>query len=116
MNLKPTSILDILGISSAAICLAHCLLFPILTVIPFGFIHNEYVDTAFACIGMFVVSKIILSNTAMNIKIILGSSIILVIIGVFIEILFNNDSWLILMGGLGMIIGHVLNFKNCKNY
>lgn len=111
MKIKPASVLDILGISSATICLAHCLIFPLLTILPIGFIHNEYVDTAFTCIGMFVVSKILMSNAAINVKIILGISILLIIIGVFIEILFNNDSWLILIGGFGMIVGHIINFK-----
>lgn len=111
MRLKPTSVLDILGISSATICMAHCLIFPLLTIIPLGLLHNQWIDIAFACIGMFVVSKIILSNTLIKVKIILGISIILIVIGVILELLINVDYYLILIGGCGMIIGHILNFK-----
>jgi hypothetical protein len=114
MKLKPTSVLDILGISSATICLLHCLIFPLITIFPFAFVQNHYIDTAFACIGMFVVSKIVLSNASFKVKIILSCSIILVIIGVCLEILLDFESWFILIGGLGMIIGHLLNFKNHK--
>ncbi len=112
MKLKPTSVLDILGISSATICLMHCLIFPLLTILPFAFIQNHYIDTVFASIGIFVVSKIVLSEANFKIKFILGCSIILVIIGISIEILLDYESWLILVGGLGMIIGHLLNFKS----
>ncbi|WP_395058956.1 MerC domain-containing protein [Flavobacterium sp.] len=116
MKLKPTSILDILGISSATICLAHCLIFPLLTILPIGFIQNYWLVVAFACIGMFIVSKIILSNTTKKIKIILGFSILLVIIGVILEIILNNDLCLILIGGIGMITEHLLNFNNQKHH
>jgi hypothetical protein len=116
MKLKPTSLLDILGISSATICLAHCLIFPLLTILPLEFIHNYWLDVAFASIGMFVVSKVILSDTTKKIKIILGFSILLVIIGVILEIILNNDLWLILIGGIGMITGHLLNFNNQKHH
>ncbi len=112
MKIKPTTFLDIIGISSATICLAHCLIFPILTIFPITFINNNYVDTAFACIGMFVVSKIILSNSPQKIKIISGCSIILVVFGVILESVFNKDSWLILIGGIVMIVGHILNYKS----
>ena len=115
MKLKPTLVLDILGISSATICLVHCLVFPILTILPFGISHNYWVDTAFACIGMFVVSKIILTNVTIMVKLILGISIMVVVSGVILEIFFDKDFWLILIGGIGMIVGHITNFKSHKD-
>ncbi len=111
MNIKPTSILDVLGISSASICLAHCLLFPMLTILPIGFIHNQWIDIAFACVGMFVVSKIILSKTSLKVKYVLGISVLFVITGVILEMFLGEDYWLVLIGGFGMIYGHILNFK-----
>ena len=114
MKLKSTSVLDILGLSSATICLAHCLIFPLLTILPFTFIHNHWIDTAFACVGIFVVSKIILGNALYKVKIILGCSIILIVLGVVLESIFDKDYWLILIGGIGMVIGHIINFKSHK--
>ena len=71
MQLKSSSILDIFGISSATVCLAHCLIFPLLSILPFGFTHNHWIDVAFACIGIFVVSRIVFSDAKQFIKIIL---------------------------------------------
>ena len=115
MKIKPTSILDILGISSATLCLVHCLIFPVLTVLPFAINNNHWVDVVFCCIGMFVVSKILLSDALIKVKLILGISIVLVVLGVVLEILFDKDYWLILIGGLGMIAGHFLNFMKLNH-
>ncbi len=111
MNLKPTSILDILGISSATICLVHCLIFPILSVLPFAINDNHWIDIAFSCVGMFVVSKVIMSNALLKIKIILGISITLVMLGVILETILNTDFYLVIIGGIGMITGHTINYK-----
>lgn len=112
MKMKPTTVLDILGISSATICLIHCILLPMLTILPVQIFDNHFIDLAFACIGLFVFSKIILSDANISVKIILGLSIITVVVGVSLEILFGGDFYFIVIGGIGMIIGHVLNFVN----
>lgn len=112
-KLKNKSIvfLDILGISSASLCLVHCLVFPILSIIPLKFSDNHWIDVFFACIGMFVVSKIIMSNVIKKVKLILILSISAVVIGVILEILWNLNTPLVLIGGCGMIVGHYLNYK-----
>ncbi|SNB43832.1 MerC mercury resistance protein [Flavobacterium psychrophilum] len=115
MKKRTTVILDILGISSATLCLIHCLLFPIITILPLGLSHNHWVDLFFACIGMFVVSKIILSNTTKLVKIILSLSISIIIVGVVIELLCNRNTYLVIIGGIIMIIGHYLNYKSHLN-
>ena len=112
MKNKATSILDLIGISSATLCLIHCLIFPILTIIPLGISDNHWVDLAFACIGMFVVSKIIMSDATRLVKIILSISITIVIIGVSIDLLYKLETNLVAYGGLIMLIGHFLNFKS----
>ena len=111
MKLKSTSILDILGISSATICLIHCFVFPLSTIFQFGFIDNPWTDIAFASIGIFVISRILMSNADIKIKLILLFSILIIIVGIILEIIFRKDSWLILVGGTGMIIGHIINLK-----
>ena len=111
MKSKATSILDLIGISSATICLIHCLVFPILTILPLGISGNHWVDLAFACIGMFVVSKIVMSDASRVVKIVLSISITLVIIGVSIDLLYHLETNLVVIGGLLMLVGHYLNFK-----
>lgn len=112
---KSIIVLDILGISSAGLCLVHCLIFPVLTIIPIGFSHNHWIDVFFACIGMFVVSKILLSHTSRLVKVILSISILTIITGVTIELLFEIATPMVLIGGIVMIIVHLFNFKNHKH-
>lgn len=112
---KSIAFLDILGISSAGLCLVHCLIFPVLSIIPMGFSHNHWIDVFFACIGMFVVSKILLSHTSRLVKVILSISILTIITGVTIELLFEIATPMVLIGGVGMIIGHLFNFKTHKH-
>ena len=103
---------DILGISSATLCLIHCMIFPLLTIVPFGFSDNIFIDSLFACIGMFVVSKVLISNASKKVKYILGISIAIILVSVVLEMLFNLNIGLLFLGGFGMIVGHYLNFKN----
>ncbi|WP_281638078.1 MerC domain-containing protein [Flavobacterium marginilacus] len=112
MKKQSIVVLDILGISSAGLCLIHCLVFPILSIIPFGFSDTHWIDIFFACIGMFVVSKIVMSKTSKKVKLILASSIIIIIIGVVLEIIWKINTQMILIGGIGMIFGHLLNYKS----
>lgn len=101
---------DILGISSALLCLIHCLIFPLIIIIPFRFSDDYIIDTFFAVIGMFVVAKIVMSKASKIVKIILGISILFVIVSVVLEIIYKTHFDLIFVGGIGMIIGHLLNF------
>ena len=64
MKKQSIVVLDILGISTASLCLVHCLLFPLLSLIPLGFLDYHWIDIFFAYIGMFVVSKIVMSATS----------------------------------------------------
>jgi hypothetical protein len=112
MKKQSIIVLDILGISSASLCLLHCLVFPILSIIPFGFSDTHWIDVFFACIGMFVVSKIMMDKTPKKVKLILATSIIVIIIGVVLEIIWKINSQMVLIGGVGMIIGHLLNYKS----
>lgn len=114
MKKQSLLVLDVIGISSATLCMIHCLLFPLLSIIPLGFSNNHWIDVFFACIGMFVVSKVVLSNATTLVKIILCISIALIITGVVLELLFNRDTSLIIIGGLLMIFGHILNYKSHK--
>ncbi|TCN55410.1 MerC domain-containing protein [Flavobacterium circumlabens] len=112
---KKTTPYDILGISSATLCLIHCIVIPLLTIIPFGLTDNYIVDLFFACIGLIVVSKILMSEATNTVKIILTISIFIIFVSILLEIAFDIDFGLILFGGIGMIIGHIINFKSHKH-
>lgn len=109
-----TSFYDILGISSATICLIHCLIFPLLTILPLGFNHNHYFDLLFASVGFFAIFKII-KNSNLLVATILIVSMALIWISILTEIILDIHLDLILVGGIGMIIGHLLNYKSHKN-
>lgn len=105
-----TSFYDILGISSATICLVHCLIFPLLTILPLGLSHNPIIDLLFASVGLFAIFKII-KKSSLLVSSILIVSMALIWMSVLSEILFDIHLDLIYFGGFGMIIGHLVNYK-----
>lgn len=104
---------DILGMSSATICLLHCLLFPLLTILPLGLNHNPFIDLFFASMGLFAVFKIIKKSTRLVAGILI-ISMFLIWISILSEIFFEIHPDLIFVGGIGMITGHFLNYRSHK--
>jgi hypothetical protein len=115
MKKQITNTLDYIGISSATLCLIHCLAFPLISIIPIGFSHNHWVDLFFATVGLYAVVKIVKTNTLWFIKGILLASITSIFLSILITIFFHHHSNLLYFGGLGMIVGHILNFKQHKH-
>jgi hypothetical protein len=111
MKKRTTALYDILGISSAAVCLVHCLVFPLLTILPLGLSHHPFIDVTFASIGLFAVFRIRRKATVLVGGILIGS-MALVWIGILSEIILDVHSDLILIGGIGMIIGHLVNYRS----
>lgn len=114
MKKTNTSFYDILGISSATVCLVHCLIFPLLTILPLGLSHNSFIDLLFASMGLFAIFKII-KNSSLLVSIILIISMTLIWISVLTELFLDIHLDLIFIGGIGMITGHLLNYKLHKN-
>ena len=110
MKKTTSSFYDILGISSATICLVHCLIFPLLTILPLGLSHNPFVDLFFATIGLLAILKI-LKNTPILISAILVISMGLIWISIITDIILDIHLDLLYVGGIGMIVGHLLNYK-----
>lgn len=110
MKKTTTPFYDILGISSATICLVHCLIFPLLTMLPLGLTHNPIIDLLFASIGLFAIFKI-MKNSSLLVSTILVVSMGLIWISILSELLFEIHVDLIYFGGIGMIIGHLVNYK-----
>jgi hypothetical protein len=114
MKKTSTSFYDILGISSATVCLVHCLVFPLLTILPLGLSHNSFIDLFFAVIGSIAVFKIIKKSNLL-VATILIISMGLIWISVLSEIILDIHLDLIFIGGVGMILGHLLNYRSHKN-
>lgn len=107
--------LDYIGISSATLCLVHCLVFPLFAIIPLGVSHNHWIDLLFALIGLYAVVKILKTNVQKHIKLILLISISFILLSIIYTIITHKHSVVMYLGGIGMIIGHLLNFKNHKH-
>ncbi|WP_073410220.1 MerC domain-containing protein [Flavobacterium johnsoniae] len=105
-----SSFYDILGISSASICLIHCLIFPILTILPLGISHNPIIDLVFASIGLFAILKITKKSNLL-VSSILIVSMCLIWISILTDIFLDIHLDLIYFGGIGMITGHLINYK-----
>jgi hypothetical protein len=110
-----SKILDVVGISAAVLCLIHCIVFPLLMIIPLGISHNPFVDLAFLIVGAVVVYRISKKTRYIWLKILFAVSILMISISVFVDIFFEIHLPLIYLGATGLIIGHLINFKNHKH-
>jgi len=106
---------DLLGISAAVLCLIHCLLFPVLMIIPFGFAYDAYIDLGFLLIGTAVVYNVTRGITSKSLKIAFWSAIGLIAMSVLLHILLHVHNPLIYVGAAVLITAHLINFKNHKH-
>ncbi|MEM0542215.1 MerC family mercury resistance protein [Flavobacterium sp. j3] len=106
---------DFLGISSATLCLVHCLFVPFLAILPLSTFKSIWIDILFCSIALLATSKIIMSPCTKTVKLILGISISIILVSVMIEIILHTHFEGMLLGGIGLIIGHGLNYKNHKH-
>jgi len=113
MKKTTTPFYDILGISTTTVCLVHCLVFPLLTMLPLGLSHNPFIDLIFSVIGLFAILKIIKKSNLL-VSTILIISMMLIWISVLADLFLEIHLNLIFIGGTGMIIGHFLNYKSHK--
>lgn len=111
---KTQHLYDILGVSSATICVVHCLVFPFLTLLPLGLSHNPFIDLLFAITGVFAMIKII-KKSALLVTSILIVSMALIWITILAEIILDIHIDLLFTGGIGMILAHLLNYKSHQN-
>lgn len=110
-----SKILDAIGISAAVLCLIHCIIFPLLMIIPLGISHNPYIDLAFLVIGAVVVYRVTKNMTNLWLKLMFCVSILMISISVVTDLLFEIHTPLIYIGAAGLIIAHIVNFKNHKH-
>lgn len=110
-----SKILDAVGISAAVLCLIHCIVFPLLLIVPLGISHNPYIDLAFLCIGTVVVFRVTKKITNRWLKFLFWISVTLIFISVLTDLIFEIHIPLIYLGTAGLIAGHIINFKNHKH-
>jgi len=115
MRNTATKAYDILGISSATLCLIHCVVFPLLILIQLRFLHNSYFDLLFALLGLWAVLRVV-KTASKSVTIVLLVSVALICVSVLTDIFFHFHSNLIFIGGIGMVIGHLVNFRNHKDH
>lgn len=110
-----SKILDAVGISAAVLCLIHCIVFPLLLIVPLGISHNPYIDLLFLIIGAIVVFNVTKKTSNQWLKILFWVSIILISVSVMTDLIFEIHIPLIYLGAAGLITGHIINFKNHKH-
>lgn len=110
-----SKILDVVGISAAVLCLIHCIVFPLLLIIPLGISHNPYIDLAFLTIGTVVVFRLTKKIEKPWLKFLFWISVFLILISVLTDLIFDVHIPLIYAGAAGLITGHIINFKNHKH-
>ncbi len=108
--MKPKK-LDILGIFAASLCLLHCLLFPLLFVVPMRVSHNPFVDLFFLLIGIFAVYRLTLTMQFGLIKSLLWVGIGIITLSVMLQMFWAIHTPLIYIGATTLIITHLINFN-----
>jgi hypothetical protein len=101
---------DVLGISSASICLVHCIVFPLLSVLPLGITHNPWIDVFFFGIASVLIFSILKGSGPFYIKMTLLFSLFLVFNGMLLDFALHQETYLVPIGGIGLIVGHMLHF------
>lgn len=110
-----TKKLDVLGIFAAALCLIHCLIFPLLLVVPLGISHNPYIDLGFLMIGALVVYRITKKIESRTLRAIFWISIGMIAVSIGFDMLFHFHSPLIYIGAVMLIAAHLYNFNSHKH-
>lgn len=110
-----SKVFDMIGLSAAVLCLIHCLLFPVLMIIPLGIEHDVYIDAGFLLIGAAIVYRITGSLQSKRLKLTFWTAIGFITASVLLDMLFHIHSPLIYIGALLLIIAHIINFRNHKH-
>lgn len=102
---------DLLGASAATLCLIHCLIFPVLVIIPIGISHSPYIDFAFWVIGSILAFKVCKKEKSKPISILFVVSLLAILTSIVIDFVFHIHLLLIYFGSVGLIIGHIVNHR-----
>ncbi|MBT0607365.1 MerC family mercury resistance protein [Aequorivita echinoideorum] len=106
---------DLAGMGAALLCLIHCLLLPLLLIVPFGITDNPYIDMGFLFLGAFPVYRVLSGNATRLVKMTLLISFILIAVSIVVDLIFHMHTGLIYVGAFGLITGHFLNYRSQRN-
>lgn len=107
--------LDLLGFSAAGLCFIHCLIFPLLMILPIGLVHNVYIDLGFFLIGAWIVFRITRRMQAHWLQWLFWSAIVCIGFSVFTDLLFHIHLPLIHIGAVLLMSAHMIHFRKHKN-
>ncbi len=112
-----SKVFDLLGISAALLCLIHCLLLPVLMILPLGLEHehNTYIDLGFLIIGAAVVYRVTRAIHSKWLQGIFWVAIGLIGLSVLLDLAFHFHSPFMYAGAVLLVTGHLINFKNHKH-
>lgn len=107
--------LDLLGISAAGLCLIHCLVFPVILIVPMGITHNAYIDLFFFVFGTGLVYRIVRRLEQVWLKLLFWAAILMIGISVLFDLFYHIHLPLIYIGAVLLITAHMINFKSHKH-
>lgn len=106
---------DYLSILISSICLIHCLLPPLLIITGLGFFFEQegskYIFITVSFIAIFHALK---DAKSIKIATLLWSSFWIFLFSLFFQEEYNELIYTSYLGSVGIILGHILNIKNCQ--
>ncbi|MBK6977405.1 MAG: MerC domain-containing protein [Cytophagaceae bacterium] len=105
---------DILGISSASLCVVHCLFTPVLMAILSSFSWWHELSLFFLVISFYSAYETTRHNEFNKFQTIIWLSFILLTTCIIFEEDYNILHEVSYLASFGLIMGHILNIRHCQ--
>lgn len=115
MKWKSLTSADALGVFSAGMCMIHCLVFPLFTLLPLEKTHNFWVDAILGGLSIGLAIKAMKKTNLVSVRLLFLVSILLLVFGLVIEGITLQHAQGLFWGGGGLIIAHCIHFKTHKH-
>lgn len=106
---------DYLGIASATLCVAHCILAPFLILAVSKYAWWEHLTYVFLALSFYAVYEAIKAKPPTYILVLICGSFALMTIFLLLEASWKIAEPLSYIASLGLVVGHILNIRYCKN-
>ena len=106
---------DWIGISSASLCVVHCLATPLLVSLSGFFIFWHEFSLLFLAISAYAVYKSARHSTFKPIQFMLWGSIVVLAAAILLEEQYEWAHELSYVASIGLIGGHIWNMYRCKS-
>lgn len=101
---------DLIGVLSAALCLLHCLVTPLLLGAS-GFLGlSGVLCYAFAALGVWAAFHVTRGDVPLYLKLLIRGNMGLLILAIFLESFLHIGHTLVYISAIGLLIGHSINF------